>query len=163
MKKITLPPLEVAAPIIFALVFVVSLIYSRIEPHVEDVSMDYVIENTGKPGYVLVDVRPEEVYEGESPMPGVPGGHIPGAVSFPLGDLMVAAPSAALAKAGIVKSSTVILYCNTGTAAGTFADALARRFNFSPARLKNYRGSIRDWIARPGNVLLPLSHDSGLD
>ena len=152
MKKY--PPLEIVAPVIFAIVFVLTLIYSRYEPHVEDVDMAYVIEHTGQAGYVLVDVRPEENYEGESPMPGVPGGHIPGAISFPLDDLKVAAASAALAKVGVVKNNTIILYCNTGTAAGKFADSLIRRFNFSPSKLKNYRGSAKDWAAN-GNKFMP--------
>ena len=160
MKKY--PPLEIVAPVIFAIVFVLTLIYSRYEPHVEDVDMAYVIEHTGQAGYVLVDVRPEENYEGESPMPGVPGGHIPGAISFPLDDLKVAAASAALAKVGVVKSNTVILYCNTGTAAGKFADSLIRRFNFSPSKLKNYRGSAKDWAVK-GNKFMPEAHESGQD
>ena len=154
MKKF--PPLEVIAPIMFACVFMFTLIYSRFEPHVDDVDMKYIREHTGKPGYVLVDVRSEEVFDGESPMPGLPGGHIPGAISFPLEDLNVAAASAALAKVGVVKDSTVILYCNTGTAAGKFADALIRKFNFSPTKLKNYRGSIQDWVTYPENELITV-------
>ena len=161
MKKY--PPLEIAAPVIFAFVFMITLIYSRIEPHVEDVDMKYVKEHTGKAGYILVDVRPEEVFDGASPMPGMPGGHIPGAVSFPMADLKVAAAPAALAKVGIVKSNTVIIYCNTGTAAGRFADVLVRHFNFSPSRLKNYRGSVQDWSSNKDNILLPEDHESGKD
>ena len=160
MKKY--PPLEIVAPVVFAVVFAVTLIYSRFEPHVEDVDASYVKANTGKAGYVLVDVRSEEIFDGESPMPGVPGGHIPGAVNFPLDDLKIAAPAAALAKTGIVKDRTVILYCNTGTAAGKFADALIRHFNFSPSRLKNYRGSMRDWSRYSSNPLLPKDHETGL-
>ncbi|MBQ7155056.1 MAG: hypothetical protein IJR85_05835 [Synergistaceae bacterium] len=159
MKKY--PPLEIVAPLVFAFVFAVTLIYSRFEPHVEDVNSDYVKQYTGRPGYVLVDVRPEENFEGQSPMFGVPGGHIPGAINFPLGDLKIAAPSAALSKAGIVKDRTIILYCNTGTAAGKFADALIRNFNFSPSKLKNYRGSVIDWASYPSNKLLPEDHESG--
>ena len=158
MKKY--PPLEVVAPVVFAFVFMMTLIYSRFEPHVEDVGSEYVKEFTGRPGYVLVDVRPEEVFDGASPMPGLPGGHIPGAVNFPLEDLNVAAASAALAKVGVVKSKTVILYCNTGTAAGKFADALIRRFNFSASQLKNYRGSIADWAKSSTNILLPPDHET---
>ncbi len=94
-------------------------------------------------------------------MPGVPGGHIPGAVSFPLEDLNVAAASAALAKVGVVKSKTVIIYCNTGTAAGKFADTLIRRFKFSASQLKNYRGSIVDWSRYSANKLLPEDHETG--
>ena len=155
------PPLEIVAPVVFAVVFAVTLIYSRFEPHVEDVDADYVKEHAGKLGYVLVDVRPEEFFDGESPMPGVPGGHIPGAVRFPLEDLSIAAPSAALAKTGIVKDRTIILYCNTGTAAGKFADSLIRHFNFSAWQIKNYRGSILDWSRHPSNVLLPEDHETG--
>ncbi len=159
MKKY--PPLEVVAPVVFAFVFMMTLIYSRFEPHVEDVDSEYVKGHVGKPGYVLVDVRPEAVYEGHSPMAGLPGGHIPGAISFPLEDLNVAAASAALAKVGVVKSKTVIVYCNTGTAAGKFADALIRRFHFSASQLKNYRGSIVDWSRYAANRLLPEDHESG--
>lgn len=159
MKKY--PPLEIVAPLVFAFVFAVTLIYSRFEPHVEDVNSDYVKEYTGKPGYVLVDVRAEEIFEGKSPMFGVPGGHIPGAINFPMADLKIAAPSAALSKAGIVKNRTVIIYCNTGTAAGRFADALIRDFNFSPSKLKNYRGSMIDWAQHNTNPLLPEDHESG--
>lgn len=155
------PPLEIVAPIIFALVFVITLIYSRFEPTVEDVDSDYVKAHANEAGYVLVDVRPEEFFEGKSPMFGVPGGHIPGAVNFPLADLNIAAASAALAKIGIVKSKTVIVYCNTGTAAGKFADSLIRRFNFSPLSIKNYRGSIKDWSSDTSNILLPEDHETG--
>ena len=161
MKKY--PPLEVVAPVVFAFVFMMTLIYSRFEPHVEDVNSEYVKEHTGKPGYVLVDVRPEEFYDGASPMSGVPGGHIHGAISFPLEDLSVAAASAAMAKVGIVKSKTVILYCNTGTAAGKFADSLIRKFHFSASQLKNYRGSVIDWVKTPSNILLPEDHETGLE
>ena len=154
-------PLIIVAPVIFAVTFAATLIYSKLEPTVEDVDSSYVINHVMQPGYILVDVRPEEVYEGKSPMKGVPGGHIPGAICFPVADLNVAAASAALAKVGITKHNTIILYCNTGTAAGRFADALIRRFNFSASRLKNYRGSVKDWITRRGNKLIPEDHESG--
>ena len=154
------PPLEITAPLLFAFIFALTLIYSRLEPHVEDVDASYVREHTGKPGYVLVDVRPERIYEGESPRAGIPGGHIPGAISFPLKDLQTAAASAALAKVGVVKMNTVILYCNTGADSGRFADALIRGFRFSPARIKNYRGGIMDWIKDSKNKLLPEDHET---
>ncbi|MBQ7559422.1 MAG: hypothetical protein IJT20_04155 [Synergistaceae bacterium] len=163
------PPLDIVAPVVFALVFVITLIYSRLEPNVEDVDMDFVIANRNLPGYVLLDARAEEIYEGRAPFAGkddqevffegIPGGHIPGAINFPLMDLNVAAASAALAKVGITKNKIIIIYCNTGSQSGRFADALVRRFNFSPSKLKNYRGGVRDWISRPENILLPEDHD----
>ncbi len=157
-KKI---PLAVVAPFMFGIVFVFTLVFSRLEPHVEDVTSEYVRDNSGKTGYVLVDVRDEDIYEGTSPNPGIPGGHIPGAMSFPLADLNVAAASAALAKSGIVKRNTIILYSNTGASASWFADTLVRRFHFSPSKIKNYRGSVMDWITEPENILLPKYHESG--
>ena len=165
MKQIQIkyPPLEIVAPVVFAFVFAVTLIYSRFEPHVEDVNSDYVKEHAGVPGYVLVDVRPEGNYEGKSPMLGVPGGHIPGAVNFPLDRLRSAGARAAreLARKGILRDNTVILYCNTGTAAGKFADTLLRDYHFSSQRIKNYRGSMVDWSRNRSNPLLPADHELG--
>ena len=162
MKKY--PPLEFVAPVVFAFVFAVTLIYSRFEPHVEDVDSDYVKEHVGTPGYVLVDVRPTENYEGKSPMPGVPGGHIPGSVNFPLARLRVSGSAATgeMAEKGIVQDNTVILYCNTGTSAEKFADALLRHHKFSSSRIKNYRGSMVDWSSNRANPLLPADHETGL-
>ena len=157
------PPLEVVAPVMFALVFVVTLIYSRFEPHVDDVDAEYVKEFSGKPGYILVDARPEESYMGKSPRPGVPGGHIPGAVNFPIEHLSgrTQIVAALLAKEGITKDKTVILYCNTGVLSGRMADQLITRFNFSSARVKNYRGSTVEWVKDPDNILLPEDHETG--
>ena len=157
------PPLEIVAPVMFALVFIVTLIYSRFEPNVENVDSVYVREHTGQPGYILVDARPVESYLGKSPRPGVPGGHIPGAVNFPLEGLNERTDIAAglLAKAGITKSKTVIVYCNTGILSGRLVDQLVRRFKFSPSRLKNYRGSTTEWVKDPQNVLLPPDHETG--
>ena len=155
------PPLDLVAPAIFAIVFIVTLIYSRFEPNVEDVDMKYVRNFAGMPGYVLVDARSAEAYAGKSPRRGIPGGHIPGAINFPIEDLQVLAPSAALARTGITKRNTIIIYCNTGVLSGRFADQLVRRLNFSASKLKNYRGGITDWVKYPGNILLPEDHETG--
>ena len=156
------PPLELVAPLMFALVFVIMLIYSRFEPHVDDVDAAYIREHYGKAGYVLIDVRPEESYMGKSPRAGIPGGHIPGAVSFPFANLSgnTQIVAALLAKEGITKDKTVITYCNTGVSSGRMADQLGTRFKFSPLHVKHYRGSIVDWIKDPKNILLPEDHES---
>lgn len=158
------PPLEIVAPVMFALVFVIMLIYSRFEPNVEDVDAAYVRENTGKPGYVLVDARPEESYLGKSPRPGVVGGHIPGAINFPLRLLSgrTEVVAALLAKSGITKDKTIIVYCNTGVLSGRLADQLVRRFHFSSSHIKNYRGSTVEWVQDPRNILLPPDHETGV-
>ena len=153
--------LEIISPVIFAFVFTGTFIFSYFEPHVEEVTRDYVKAHAGTPGYVLVDVRPERVYGGKSPRAGMPGGHIPGAISFPIAALKSPTASFELAKAGVVKTNTIILYCNTGADSGRFADALIRSLRFSPAKIKNYRGSVMDWIKDPANKLLPENHETG--
>ena len=163
MKK-KYPPLEIAAPLMFALIFILTLIYSAFEPHVEDVDTSYVKEHAGSPGYILVDARPEESYLGKSPRSGVPGGHIPGAINFPpqLLTMNTQLTAALLAREGITKDKTIIIYCNTGVLSGRMADQLVRRFNFSSARIKNYRGSTVEWVKDPRNTLLPPDHETGL-
>ena len=160
-------PLNVVAPVIFALVFVLTLIYSKFEPNVEDVDMDYVMTHKDSPGYVLLDVRSKEIYNGKAPFShmkvpyfeGVPGGHIPGAINFPLENLNIFLADKALENIGVTKDNIIIIYCNTGSQSGKFADALVRRFHFSPSKLKNYRGSVRDWMTDPKNILLPENHE----
>lgn len=162
MKKY--PPLEITAPILFAFIFALTLIYSRLEPHVEDVDASFVKEHAGSSGYVLVDARPEESYMGKSPRAGIPGGHIPEAISFPPENLTMPTQlvAALLAKEGITKNKTVIIYCNTGVLSGRLADQLVRRFNFSASNIKNFRGSIIEWVKDPENILLPPDHETGL-
>ena len=157
------PPLEIAAPLFFAFIFMVTLIYSRFEPHVEDVDASFVKAHTGETGYILVDARPEESFLGKSPRPGVPGGHIPGAINFPIENLGMRTQLAAalLAKEGITKDKIIILYCNTGVLSGRMADQLVKRFNFSSSKVKNYRGSTVEWVKDPDNILLPADHETG--
>ena len=156
------PPLDLAAPVIFAIVFVITFMYSRFEPTVENVDAEYVKKYKDAPGYVLVDARSEELYLGKSPRYSIPGGHIEGAVNFPVEDLQVIAPSAALAKDGITKDKIIIIYCNTGVLSGRFADQLVRRFNYSASKIKNYRGGITDWVSNH-NELVPKDHETGFE
>lgn len=122
--------------------------------HQGDVDQAYVKAKLGKPGVVVVDVRPAEVYNGEPPREGIPGGHIEGALNFPLVDLRKEGAIEALTKAGITKDIEVIVYCNTGRVAGEFINALAGDFGFDRTKLKNYRGSVTDWVKDPANALV---------
>ena len=124
-----------------------------------EVDQAYVKANLGKPGVVLVDVRVEEIYNGKSPRQGLPGGHIPGAINFPLPNLSKADAAEALAKTGITKDAEVIVYCNTGNQSGRFAKKLVEEFGFDPAKVKDYRGSITDWMKDPANKLEPEGHE----
>ena len=42
-------------------------------PKIDVVDQAYVKEKVGQPGFVLVDVRAEDVYNGKSPREGIPG------------------------------------------------------------------------------------------
>ena len=44
-----------------------SFLISWLEPQIETVNAAYVKEHTGKPGFLLVDVREEDVFNGTSP------------------------------------------------------------------------------------------------
>lgn len=123
-------------------------------PKIEAVDQAYVKEKTGQPGYVLVDVRAEEIYKGKSPREGIPGGHIEGAINFPLDKLKEAGAAEALEKAGIVRDAEVIVYCNSGKQSEQFSKALVKDFGFDAAKVKNYTGSIIDWSKDPANKLV---------
>ena len=167
LPEIKFLPLHIAAPMIFAVIFIIMFMYSRLEPHMEEVDMKYVIANRNKPQFILLDVRNEAIFKGRAPfagmkMPpfeGLPGGHIPGSVNFPIKDLNNATAFDDLAKRGITRDTTIILYCNSGGLSSRFADTLIRRFNYSPAKLKHYRGGISDWVKDEENITLPEDHD----
>lgn len=127
-------------------------------PKIEGVDQAYVKEKVGQPGFVLVDVRTKEVYNGKAPREGIPGGHIPGAVNFPLDKLKEPGAAEALEKAGIVKDAEIIVYCNTGNQSGKFAKALVKDFGFDAGKVKNYEGSITEWSKDPANKLEPENH-----
>lgn len=160
-------PLNIAAPLIFAGIFITLLLYSRIEPHIEEVDTQYVITHRDNPKFVLLDVRSEVIFNGRAPFAGMkappfeglPGGHIPGSINFPMKDLNAEAAFQNLEKKGITRDAIIILYDNTGITSSRFADTLVRRFNYSPGRLKHYRGGVADWIRDEKNIMLPEDHD----
>ena len=117
------------------------------------VDQTFVKENAGKPGVVLVDVRGKAVFDGKSPREGIPGGHIPGAVNFPIADLEKEGAGKALAAAGITKDATVVVYCNTGHNSTIFVRKLARKFGYDPKKIMNYTGSMPDWSKNKDNKI----------
>ena len=68
--------------VLFVLCLAVSAQASLFGPSIDAVDQAYVKEKVGQPGFVLVDVRAEDIYNGKSPREGIPGGHIAGAVNF---------------------------------------------------------------------------------
>ena len=160
-------PLHVAAELIFAFIFTSMLVYSQFEPHVEEVDMKYVIMHRNQPQFVLLDVRNEAIFNGRAPfagmrtppIEGLPGGHIPGSINFPIRDLNSSSAFSDLEAKGITRDTTIIVYCNSGGLSSRFADTVIRRFNFSPAKLKHYRGGVSDWIKDEENNMVPEDHD----
>ncbi len=149
---------------LFAVLFVLCLAVSAqaslfFGPNIDAVDQAYVKEKVGQPGFVLVDVRTEDIYNGKSPREGIPGGHIAGAVNFPLANLKAEGAAEALEKAGIVKDAEIIVYCNSGKQSTQFAEALVEDFGFDAAKVKNYKGSVIDWSKNPDNKLEPEGHE----
>ncbi len=157
MKKIFL----IALILIALVAFFAS--YKYYVEHQNDVDQNYVKEHMGKPGVVLLDVRPLDVYNGKAPRAGLHGGHIEGAINFPLADIIKLVENGgsvdALTKAGITKDVNIIIYCNTGKHASDFANILVRNFGFDRSRLKIYRGSAVDWLKNPENKVIPEDHE----
>ena len=134
--------------------------------HLNDVDQAYVKANKDKPGVVLVDVRPVEVFNGKAPRAGLHGGHIEDSVNFPRSEVIklinledVDKALEILAQAGITRDKELILYCNTGKHASDVASYLVKHFKFKRNKIKNYRGSAVDWLKNPDNKVLSEDHE----
>jgi thiosulfate/3-mercaptopyruvate sulfurtransferase len=106
----------------------------------------------------VADARPAARFRGEAPepRPGVPSGHMPGALSLPASDLIadgrLKAPGdllAEFAKAGMDPDALVITSCGSGVSAAIINLALAAAGK-APARL--YDGSWTEWTQREAPV-----------
>ena len=104
----------------------------------------------------IVDVRPAERFRGDTPepRPNLRAGHMPGAISLPLPELMAGpaglrpAPElqAAFARAGVDLQGPMVTTCGSGIAAAVTALALARLGHWHTAV---YDGSWTEWGAHP--------------
>nr|WP_321501112.1 rhodanese-like domain-containing protein [uncultured Dethiosulfovibrio sp.] len=120
---------------------------------VENVNQTYIKEHLGKPGFVLVDVRSPENFNGESPRKGIKGGHIPGAINVFDGEFD-SMTQEQLNSMGLSKDVTAVLYCNSGKRSGAMAKKLIKMGYES---VKNYDGGIIDWQKDPSNPIEPAS------
>lgn len=124
-----------------------------------DVDRAYVKANKDKADFVLVDVRPEEYFNGKVFEPfvgqGVAGGHIRGAINVPF-PIIQESTADELKALGLDPQKTIILYCNTGnTSRNAAQELLAKGYD----NLKNYAGSMRDWGSDPEETVALAPRD----
>lgn len=109
------------------------------------------------PSTVLVDVRSDEPYNGWSPMEGIKGGHIQGAVHFPLewldSELSDDEKRTLLEKKGITMDKTIMTYCNMGKDSLKFAENL---IDFGYTNVNHYKGGMKEWGADDTNEVAAL-------
>ncbi len=101
----------------------------------------------------VVDVRPTSAYSGWPADPSLPGGHIPGAVSFPAGWLAtVDAPEIEreLRTKGIVPRRDIVLYgteLSGGADASAVAAVAARLEELGLGPILTLEGGVTRWLA----------------
>ena len=130
----------------------------KINPVVVDA--DFVRAHIRKPGFVIVDARTRNFYDGVPPQsatanPQTKLGHIPGAVSAPFNEFATSGGGATrlksddeiktlLANAGVKPGDTIIAYCHIGQQA-TGVMFAARTAGY---KVLLYDGSFTDWQRR---------------
>ena len=131
-----------------------------IKTNADNFTVDFqsVVAQLGKPGVVIIDVRPTDYYTGKK-SDEARAGHIPGAISRPFTEDLVTGsskvvsfkPTAALAAAysRIIpsKDTLVIVHCRTGHQASQTYFVLKRLLGYSNVRW--YDAGWTEWAARP--------------
>lgn len=117
-----------------------------------------IMKNMKKPGYKVVDVRPSEEHTGEKPGRSITrGGHIPGAVSLPIGDFTTKEGHISpiqefekmLAAKGVTKADIVVVTCRTGNQSSAAYPVLSDL----GYKVKNHDSS---WLGWDKDLELPL-------
>ena len=121
------------------------------------VSAKDVLAAIGKPGTVILDVRPTDFFTGKK-RDEARGGHVPGAVNRPYTEDMAKgetfstlkpAPELAAVYAKLIpsKDSSVIVHCRTGHQASQTFFVLTRLLGYTHVRW--YDAGWTEWAARP--------------
>ncbi len=121
---------------------------TTLEKQETQVGGDYVKSRVQAEGVVVVDVRPDEAYNGWKIKDDVKGGHIQGAVSFSsawLDGMSDSEKIDLLEKKGITRDREVIIYSDYGRESVELYRTLK---GLGYERIKNYKGGMRDWSHR---------------
>ena len=95
-----------------------------------DIALDELSRRLGK--VPLVDVRHDYEYE---------DGHLPGAVLFPLEELMALGEGEIHERLGLEAGAELVVYCHSGSRSA-FAAQILQRLNYDA---RNYVGSWSEW------------------
>jgi thiosulfate/3-mercaptopyruvate sulfurtransferase len=107
---------------------------------VTDIAIEELAERLGS--VTVVDVRSYAEYDGSSGKPCDPRqGHIPGARSLDVYELMEMAPGDVQLRLGLAEGEEVVTYCHSGSRSAIAAQAL-RSLGYEA---RNYVGSWHEW------------------
>jgi thiosulfate/3-mercaptopyruvate sulfurtransferase len=107
-----------------------------------DVERDEVVRRLGEDGFVVLDVRSDGEYRGETAAPCDPRpGRIPGARHLDLQLLLALTPEEIRERLGPPEGVELVTYCHSGSRSELAAQVLTSL----GYRAANYRGSWHEW------------------
>jgi thiosulfate/3-mercaptopyruvate sulfurtransferase len=124
----------------------------------KSISTQALLAHLGDPGVVIVDVREMAAFNGWALYGATRGGHIPGAVAFPLSHLAAADTPVlkrSLVAKGVTLDKTVVVYGTTYHSSAILATMLE---SWGYARVQIYEAGLTEWAADPALPLSRLMH-----
>ena len=107
-----------------------------------DVDKNEIVQRLGEEGFVVLDVRSEGEYRGETVAPCDPRpGRIPGAQHLDVQLLLKLSPEEIRERIGPPEEAELVAYCHSGSRSQLAADILSSL----GYRASNYRGSWHEW------------------
>jgi len=107
-----------------------------------DVEKAEVVDRLGEEGFVVLDVRSEAEFRGETAAPCDPrAGRIPGAQHFDLQVLLALTPDEIGERLGPPEAVELVSYCHSGSRS-ELATQILSSLGY---RASNYRGSWHEW------------------
>ena len=107
-----------------------------------DVDKNEIVQRLGEEGFVVLDVRSEGEYRGETVAPCDPRpGRIPGAQHLDVQLLLALSPEEIRERIGLPEEAELVAYCHSGSRSQLAADILSSL----GYRASNYRGSWHEW------------------